>query len=325
MANNQNGKAINYCGPILFNAYISDLPKYCQVQGVTIKLFADDLKVYTSSMSSNNLNKPLQQFIEKFINYCALNGLTIAINKCEVLHIGNRNKELPYLLLGKPIKTVGKNQPVRDLGLFITSDLKWGAHIDTITKKARKLSYAILKTIKYSDSKILINLFNLYVRPILEYASNVFNPYFFKDINKLEKIQKHFLEILHKRINHKIYTLNPTEPLPPYQEHLLANRVESLELRRLKSDLVLFHKHLHGFVNIDCHNGYRCSATITRGDKYKIFPAICKTIVRHNSFFVRTSRIYSKLPDEIRHCDLKLFKTKLDQTPFLNKFLKCQL
>ena len=85
-------------GPTLFIAYIADIIDFCNTEGVTIKLFADDLKIYFSSNSPINFNLPLQNFIYKFINYCNLNGLQIAATKCHVLHLGNKNPKLQYLL-----------------------------------------------------------------------------------------------------------------------------------------------------------------------------------------------------------------------------------
>lgn len=313
------------CGPLLFISYIADLPKVCNVEGVTIKLFADDLKIYRSSKNPDSISTPLQEFIDKFSAYCSTNGLSVNSKKCEVLHLGNKNKNHTYSLLGNHIKTVDKNQCVRDLGLHFTSNLTWERHIDIISKKSRRVSFAILKSIKFSDMEIMLNLYKIYVRPILEFATNIFNPYLIKDINKLEKIQKVFLEIMFKRFNPNIFKQNPFAPLPPYNELLFIFHLESLELRRLKSDLSLFHKHLHGNVKINCYNSYTFQESITRGEKYKIIPNNCKTMIRHNAFFVRTSRLYSKLPVEMRNCDVKSFKHQLDCTDCLNKFLKCKI
>ena len=170
---------------------------------------------------------------------------------------------------------------------------------------------------------MLVNLFKVYVRPILEFATNVFNPFLVKDITKLERVQKDFLRFICERSHPNIYKQNPLTPTPTSIELLFIHNLESLELRRLKSDLIMFHKHLHDDAKINCYNSYKISETRTRGDKYKIIPKVCSTIIRHNAFFVRTSRIYSKLPKEIRHCDLKLFKSKLSTPHILDQYLKC--
>ena len=311
-------------GPILFIAYLADVINYCQIPEVAIKLFADDLKAYHLFKFHVQNNSPLQLFTDKFVEYCKINGLSIAPQKCNVMYIGNKNPKSKYYLLEKPINCIEDSQPIRDLGLHFTSDLKFDSHIQIITKKARRTTFALLKSIKSNDQKLFVDLFKIFVRPTLEFGTNVFNPYLLKDIQAIEKVQKCFLKSIHKKSNWQLYKENRLAPVPAYNELLAKNNLESLELRRLKSDLILFHKYLHGEAIIKCQNPFETRETKTRGEKYKLFPVSCKTIIRHNSFFVRTSRIYSLLPSTIRHTNVKSFKIKLN-SHCLSKFLKYKL
>ena len=311
-------------GPILFVIYIADIIDFCRTDNVIIKLFADDLKAYHMSKIVNEFNIPLQNFIKKLSNYCELNGLFISPKKCNVLHVGNKNPKISYYLSNSPIHTIENNHSVRDLGLYFNADLNWTSHIDITIKKARRTSFALVKSIKLNDCQLLVNLFKTYVRPTLEFATNVYNPYLLKDINAIEKVQKDFLKITFKKSNRKLFNENPSAPIPSYSELLAINSLESLELRRLKSDLYLFHKYLHGWVKISCRNPYEIRETKTRGEKYKIFPVTCKTIIRHNSFFLRTSRIYVSLPNYVRQTNPIEFKNKLNKC-CLSKYLKCKL
>ena len=60
--------------------------------------------------------------------------------KCTILHIGQNNPKIAYFFEQTPIPTVTKQ---RDLGITITSDLKWETHITLITKKANSMIYLI--------------------------------------------------------------------------------------------------------------------------------------------------------------------------------------
>ena len=302
----------------------SDIVKHCNTSGVIIKLFADDLKAYYMSKSHNNFSSSLQTFIDKFSEYCKINGLTIAPKKCNVLHIGSKNSQSKYFVNGTIINTIENKQPIRDLGLYFRSDLKWDLHIDITIKKARRTSYAILKSIKTTEPKLLVEIYKTFIRPTLEFATNVYNPYLLKDIHVIEKVQKDFLKIAHKKCNWQMYKENKLSPVPCYTELLAKNNLETLELRRLKSDLLLFHKYLHGEVKINCRNPFECRETKTRGERYKIFPVSYKTFIRHNSFFVRTSRLYRLLPSDVRPNDVKNFKIRLNNY-CLTKYLKCKL
>nr|CAD2163913.1 unnamed protein product [Meloidogyne enterolobii] len=215
-------------GPLLFITFISDLPTYCATPGITLKLFADDLKAY--NVFKNRVTEPpLQIFINKFSEYCHLNGLKIAIEKCSVLYLGNSNPSTKYFINDIVIPHISSEDSVRDLGIHFSHDLKWDKHINIITRKAIRCSYSIFKSIKSRNPKILTNLFNIYVRPILEFSSSVFNPHLDKDIKSIEKVQKDFLRWVFRRIN-------PKTELPEYHDLLYYFKQESLFYRRIKAD-----------------------------------------------------------------------------------------
>nr|CAD2171133.1 unnamed protein product [Meloidogyne enterolobii] len=185
-------------GPILFIAYIYDLIELCKTQHVTPKLFADDLKAYfTFDSTQHNYHSPLQNFINKFSNYCKINGLKISINKCKSLHIGSKNPNHEYSLENSPIPITQQKESIRDLGIHFTSDLKWESHIKIIAAKATRTYFTIIRSLKTRNPNFLINLFKIYVLPILEFGSPVFNPYLQKDILSLENVQKKFLQIVY--------------------------------------------------------------------------------------------------------------------------------
>jgi hypothetical protein len=135
---------------------ISDLPEFCRTDGVELKLFADDLKAYHISKSNLQFHLPLQNFIDKLKEYCSINSLQIAEKKCFTLHIGTKNPKHDYSLSFPKslIPKVPEGESVRDLGIHFTQDLKWKSHIEKIVNKARRISYALLKSLK---SKIKIN------------------------------------------------------------------------------------------------------------------------------------------------------------------------
>nr|CAD2141501.1 unnamed protein product [Meloidogyne enterolobii] len=278
-------------GPLLFITFISDLPAYCSTKGITIKLFADDLKAY--NIFNNITNEfPLQIFINKFEEYCHLNGLKIAIEKCSVLYLGNFNPSTKYFINNIVIPQTSEDS-VRDLGIYFSHDLKWEKHINIITRKAIRCSYSIFKSIKSKNPKILTNLFNIYVRPILEFSSPVFNPHLEKDIKSIEKVQKDFLRWVFRRIN-------PKTELPDYPDLLNYFKQESLMYRRIKADLNLFHQHVCGTISIKNNNSYFINKANTRGFQ-NILPIACNTKARFHSFFVRTARLYKFIPQHMRN------------------------
>jgi len=76
-------------------------------------------------------------------------------------------------------------------------------------------------------------------RPLLEYCSQIWSPRLHKDIYNIECVQRSFTKRL------------PGLKSLSYTERLLRLNLESLESRRVKADLVLLFKVIHGFVDID--------------------------------------------------------------------------
>ncbi len=83
------------------------------------------------------------------------------------------------------------------LGVIISSDLTWNAHIDYICTKASKRLYA-LRILKRSGAPAndLITVFCAFIRPVLEYASPVWHFSLSQFLaNQIESIEKRALKI----------------------------------------------------------------------------------------------------------------------------------
>ena len=96
------------------------------------------------------------------------------------MQISKKNdKSVPEYKLGGSIhKTVPE---VKDLGIYITSNLTWSLQATKCANKANSLLGFIKRTV---GPKSL-------VRPILEYCSPVWSRHLKKDIDILEKVQRH--------------------------------------------------------------------------------------------------------------------------------------
>ena len=89
---------------------------------------------------------------------------------------------------------------VTDLGVVFASDLKPSVQCSHIAAKA----FARL-----SDVSILILAYKIYVRPILEYNSPVWNPWLISDIKCVERVQRYFTRALCKQVglSHLCYSI----------------------------------------------------------------------------------------------------------------------
>ena len=148
--------------------------------------------------------------------------------------------ECPNLYLNSIIIT--KASEFEDLGVIINENLKFISHIYRVVAKASVRACLIRKCFVLRDAPTLIRAFKTYVRPILEYASCVWSPTYSTAIKIIETVQRKL-----------------TKRLPGYSHLNYTNRLErlnmeSLELRRLHSDLILTYKINFGLDLIFSHS-----------------------------------------------------------------------
>ena len=77
----------------------------------------------------------------------------------------------------------------KHFGIYLAANNKWNNHIDSIIDSASKqVSY--LRKLKYQLSKITLDqLYCTYIRPLLEYGSEVWDGFNTTDANRLEQVQ----------------------------------------------------------------------------------------------------------------------------------------
>ena len=137
----------------------------------------------------------------------------------------------------------------------------------------------------------MIKAFKSYVRPILEYASQIWNPYKKTLINKIEKVQRFFT----RKVLFKC-----KKPYMPYEERLNMFQLESLEHRRKVADLTLLFKIVKNQTSIAPTALATFSTRPSRKHQLQI-------IIKHrnnktkNSFINRTSNEWNALNNDIEN------------------------
>ena len=187
----------------------------------------------------------LQNFIDKLSDYSAINGLKLQPSKCFTLYLGRKNCKYPYLINGSQLL---ERENVRDLGIQISSDLKFTFHAKTIAQKAQNRMYLLFKSILSYDIPFLIRLYKIYVISILDCGSSVYNSNARQLSDILEKVQRRFTCLIFYRCLSSQYP-----QMPDYSERLKILNLESLESRRRKADLLLFHQILNGNVSFNAN------------------------------------------------------------------------
>ena len=153
---------------------------------------------------------------------------------------------------------------MRDLGVIVDSQLTFNAHVNQVVARAFVRTNLICKCFMSRNVANLLRAYLVYVRPILEYASCVWSPHYVGQTTQIESVQRRFTKRL------------PGFAALDYQSRLAKLGIESLEIRRLRQDLVYTYKILFGLVNQSATDFFTLTSTVhdanTRGHLYKLYP-----------------------------------------------------
>ena len=296
-------------GPFLFLLFINDLPDVFN-DTIVSKLFADDLKVYDTVKVASD-NDKLQVALNRIIEWSNSWQLSLSVSKCgSLLIVGNtKPTENKNLFIGE--NKLNDHKTSKDLGVLIDSRLCFSEHIDSVVAKANQRIFLLFKAFRNRDLKLMIFAFKVYIIPILEYCSPIWSPYRLSDIDRIENVQRSFTK-----------KLNGLKDLS-YSERLVACDLPTLELRRLRTDLLLCFKIVHKYIAIEFNDffEYEHSKFNTRGHLFKLrIPKILNS-VRKNFFSVRIIPVWNSLPTEVvTACSCDSFMKQLKAVS-LNRFL----
>lgn len=172
-------------GPLLFLLYINDIAD--ELTGKA-RLYADDTSLSYSSSDCEEIEIIINNDLKKLKEWA--NKWLINFNpvKTEYMLISNIFHEYDLQLLydNTPLNFVETH---KHLGIHLSANNKWTKHIDSVIDSASKqVSY--LRKLKYKVSKnTLEKLYCTYIRPLLEYGSEIWDGCTITDANRLEQVQ----------------------------------------------------------------------------------------------------------------------------------------
>ena len=172
-------------GPVLFLLYVNDITNYINAK---LRLFADDCTLYSEIQSSQDCLS-LQNDLDQLSSWSKSWQLNFNVKKC--YHLGITCKKFPtlfqYTLNGLHISKVNST---RYLGVTISSNLSWNTHVDNICKNADSTLGLLCRVLGGCSHKVNDMAYRTLVRPKLEYASSVWNPYRQHNISEIESVQR---------------------------------------------------------------------------------------------------------------------------------------
>jgi hypothetical protein len=269
--------------------FINDIQEIFGDGLVKAKMFADDVKIYCKVPKSKKEASLLTAKLLAVEKWARKWQLRLNIDKCVVLSLGKNNPKREYFIDGQKLQTVDN---FRDLGIIVSSNLKFSAHCNSIATKALRTIGMIFRTFISRNPKTLVRAYKTYVRPLVESCTAVFSPHMTKDIRLLERVQ----HIFTNRLFWRCFGTHD-----PYARRCETLELQSLEFRRTRYDLTMCFKILTKNVLLDETEFFVRNDTQLRGHskKLKHFDRADAPDCRKYFFCNRVIDIFNMLPQYV--------------------------
>ena len=277
-------------GPLLFLIFINDLAEIFPNKVIS-KYFADDAKLYTDITTGDDIDD-LQFSLDLLSDWARLWQLNISFGKCSTIDLAKGSKVGAYCENSLDGHLLVNNIDVTDLGVKLDNGLTFTPHICQVVAKAKQRVFMLFRAFRSPKTDVLLLGYNSYILPILDYCSSVWSPGLLGNIEALESVQRLFTRRL------------PGMKQIPYPNRLKILKLPSLELRRLRADLLLCFKILNEITAGPPSNyGLVVVKTITRGHDMKLYHDHDRIDARRNYFSSRVCAPWNSLPAEVVHSD----------------------
>ena len=285
-------------GPLLFLIHINDLPETVSSQ---VRLFADDCLLYRE-IHSHQDQLQLQRDLESLETWAEKWGMKFNAKKCYKMTIHRSTNPLTstYILDNHLLEHVTENPY---LGLIISENLKWTAHINKITNKATSTLGFLRRNLKHCSKTLKSTAYTSLIRSVLDYSSTVWDPYLQKDIDRLESIQRRAARFIN---NDYSRTSSVTDMITKLDW-------KPLHERRRENRLILMYKIVNDLIAIPAETHITKNTGKTRSsttNKIKVYS--CKTDIFKNSFIPRTILDWNNLSEKCTTAkSIEIFKEEL--------------
>ena len=160
----------------------------------------------------------------------------------------------------------------------------------------------IFGSFEYRRKDIIIPLYKSLVRPHLEYAIQFWCPYYCKDIDILERVQRRATKLVVNMRN------------LPYEERLKRLGLQTLKTRRLRGELIEVFKILNNFDLVSPGLLTLAPNGITRNNGFKLAGKRFQTDIAKNFFANKVVSQWNSLPRNVVHAQsINMFKNRIDK------------
>jgi len=226
--------------------------------------------------------------------------------KCHVLSVKNKFEEAKYTMESGDGNNIVLQHTYneKDIGVHMDPNLNFDEHINAKVNKANSNMGIIRRSFKTLDAEIFPYLFKAMVRPHLEYASSVWNPYLKRQVKLIEDVQRRATKLL------------PGMDEKSYEERLQDLKLPTLVYRRARGDMIETYKIMSDKYDDSLPKFLELAGNThgTRGHKYKLRHNNSRLNVRKHFFTNRIVTMWNDLPGSIVEAkNVQTFEARLDR------------
>ena len=178
-------------GPWLYIMFTSDI-----IQHIIniIKLYADDSLLMTSGDTEEECSLKLEQDIDRISSWAKKWKIILNPSKTVCLTVTRTHREMfPLFMDGVFITEVYEH---KHLGMYLQRNGRWGFNTDYMVGRASKRLFVLRNYTRNFNRVTLKQLYISYIRPLLEYGSQVWSNLTLAEEDQLEEIQRCAIRII---------------------------------------------------------------------------------------------------------------------------------
>ena len=214
-------------GPLLFLIYVNDLLELIKSPCL---MYADDLKIWRVITDLEDPDS-LQNDLNTIMKWAAEWHLPLNADKCVHMHIGKENTVNAFHIGGVLLPLTDCE---RDLGVFVSNNLKTSRHTEKVCASARGILGAIRRSFYKLSPTAFKTLYASHVRPRLEYGGAAAYPITLGELDQIERVQRAATRLVDGTVGKS------------YDERLQLLNLYPQSYRRLRGDLIMVRNILRG-------------------------------------------------------------------------------
>ena len=272
-------------GPLLFLVYINDLPD-CVSPGRDTRLYADDSAI-SREIKGQADREILQQDLDKLQEWEDQWLMEFNPDKCQAMRISNkRNPSKPsYNIHGQELEVV---DTAKYLGVSINNKLKWNKHIADTAKKADYTRAFLKRNINMCPREVKKQCYVALVRPVMEYASEIWDPQTQNNITALERVQRRSTRFIMNDYSRESSVTLMMKDL----------QLQPLRERRAHTKATTFYKAINGLLEVPTYH-LLPQHTITRGHSRRYQIPNSRLATTKASFYPDSINLWNHLPGNV--------------------------